>query len=167
MIRDQAIQEQVVASIGRALGAHMETLGVAVYSGVVRLNGVVDTPAERAAVEQATWSVNGVRAIAERLRVRRTFDNGPSDTALALAVLRALEREPAASGCRPRVRVDEGHVTVIGAFAPYAPRDAIVTTVAAIAGVRGVSLEDAEIPHGRTFDVSTYTAANAGSRTAR
>ncbi len=53
-------------------------------------------------VEQAAWSVNGVRAIAERLRVRRTSDTGPSDTALALAVLKALEHEPAAAGCRPR-----------------------------------------------------------------
>lgn len=154
MLRDLAIQEHVLRAIGSKLGVDMQTLGVRVYAGVVTLTGVVNTLAEREAVEQAAWSVNGVRAIAERLRVRRTYETGPSDTALALAVLQVLEHEPAAAGCRPRVRVDEGHVTVIGTFPPQTARDAIATAVATVAGVRGVSLEDANIPVGRDFEMS-------------
>ncbi|HZS58497.1 MAG TPA: BON domain-containing protein [Gemmatimonadaceae bacterium] len=139
MLKDRAIHERVLVAVCREIGAGIGSVNVRVEQGIVQVSGVVDTPAEYAAVEHAIWDVPEVRGIAQRLRVRRTFQGGPTDTTLAEDVLRVLERE---GHGEYRVHVQEGVVTVVGQFRQPGDREMISAAVASVRGVRGVWTAD-------------------------
>jgi BON domain len=139
MLRDRAIHERVLVAVCREIGPGIGSVSVRVEQGIVQVSGVVDTPAEYAAVERAVWGIPEVRGIAQRLRVRRTFEGGPTDTTLAEDVLRALERE---GHTGYRVHVQEGVVAVRGRFDEPAERETISAAVASVRGVRGVWTTD-------------------------
>ena len=149
MLNDRIIHERVLVAVCREIGPGIGSVNVRVEHGIVQVSGVVDTPAEYAAVERALWSVAEVRGIAQRLRVRRTFEGGPTDPTLADDVLRLLEREGRHGY---RVHVQEGVVTVLGTFGQATDREAVSAIVASVRGVRGVWTAedpDAAPPSGR------------------
>ncbi len=135
MSDDRRLQEQVLVAVCRELGAGIQSVSARVESGIVSLTGIVDTPAELTAVEQAVWGVSGIRGMTQRMRTRRTFEGGPTDTALVLAVLNNVKRDV-------RVRAEEGVVTLLGPFASAAERDRAAAAAASVVGVRGVSVAD-------------------------
>ncbi len=140
MSRDRQLHEQVTVAVCRVLGPGIASVNTQVENGIVQVSGVVDTPDQRTAVERAIWSVPNVQAIAQRLRARRSYPEGPTDRTLASDVLALLARE---GHQRLRIQVEEGKVTVIGVFGRSTDRDAISAAVATVPGVRGVWLNDA------------------------
>jgi osmotically-inducible protein OsmY len=140
MSRDRHIHEQVTIAVCRVLGTGIASVGIQVEDSIVQVSGVVDTPEERTAVERAVWSVPDVRAITRRLRVRRTFANGPTDRRLASDVLALLVHEGESAR---RVLVEEGIVTILGTFASPITQAAIGAAVATVSGVRGVFMDEA------------------------
>ncbi len=139
MLQDRAIHEQVLVALCRELDVGIETVSIRVDRGVVLLSGVVDTPAERQACERAAWGVPGVRALVQRLAVRRARPGGPTDRELAVAVLSALD----ARGRQDiRVRVQEGLVAIGGTFGSEDERDSLAGRLTAIPGVVNVVATD-------------------------
>ncbi len=135
MSNDRRLHEQVLVAICRELGVDIQSVSARVESGVVSLSGIVDTPAELVAVERAVWGVSGIRGMTQRMRARRTFEGGPTNAELVLAVLNTVKRNV-------RVRVEDGVVTLMGPFATAAERDGAAAAAASVAGVRGVSVAD-------------------------
>ena len=140
MSRDRQLHEQILVAVCRVLGPGIASVNTLVENGIVQVSGVVDTPDERTAVEQAIWTVTDVRAITQRLRSRRSYPEGPTDRTLASDVLALLARE-GHQGLR--VQVEEGKVTILGRFGSSADQAAVSAAVATVAGVRGVWLNDA------------------------
>ena len=158
MSRDRQIHEQVLVAVCRVLGAGIASVGIQVENGVVQVSGVVDTPDDRGAVERAVWSVPDVRAITQRVRVRRSYPDGPTDRTVANNVLVLFERE-GHKGLR--VQVEEGVVTIIGRFNSPAGRAAASAAVATVPGVRGVWMSEEP---GAAVNIETPSAAPLVSR---
>jgi hypothetical protein len=140
MSRDRQLHEQILVAVCRVLGPGIASVNTHVENGIVQVSGVVDTPDERTAIEQAIWSIPDVRAITQRLRSRRSYADGPTDRTLAGDALALLARE---GHGQLRVQVEEGKVTVHGRFDSSTDRAAISAAIATVPGVRGVWLDDA------------------------
>ena len=111
----------------------------ATADGLVTLDGVVHTYAEKCALEENVRTVPGVSGVQNELEVRLTIGDYRTDGTLRRvleAMLDGLARMPAE---RPRVSVTEGWVTLEGSV-PHAFQKVLVeNTVREVAGVRGIT----------------------------
>jgi osmotically-inducible protein OsmY len=81
---DKTLRDDILAELDFEPGVEAEGIGVAVHHGVVTLSGQVNNHSEKIRAEEAVRRVNGVRAIAEEITVRR--GDGMNDEALAQRV---------------------------------------------------------------------------------
>jgi osmotically-inducible protein OsmY len=103
-----------------------------VGDGFVTLTGEVDTPAERDAAGRAVQNLTGVRAIDNRITLRR-YAITPEE--LRAAIHDALARHADRDAAHLRIDVEGGRVTLHGDVHSWADRQAIV---GAVTGTRGV-----------------------------
>ena len=107
--------------------------------GVVTLQGVVPTYADRCAVEEAVLRVPDVAGVRNFLEVRLTIGDYRTDTTLE-RVLRelidSLARMPAE---RPRVSVARGWVTLEGTVTHPFQKQLVANAVREVAGVVGIT----------------------------
>lgn len=115
-------------------------IGVAARAaGIVTLTGAVATYAEKVAAERATKRVAGVRAIANDIEVQPVGAAQRSDTAIAQAVLQALEADTLVPHERLTVRVEDGWVTLEGELPLQFQRACAEAAVRRLQGVRGIT----------------------------
>lgn len=121
-------------------GIDLERLHLAVVDGgLVTLQGVVHTYAEKCAVEEAVLRVPEVAGVRNALEVRLTIGDYRTDATLE-RVLRemidALARMPSE---RPRVSVSRGWVTLEGTVAHAFQKQLVANAVREVAGVVGIT----------------------------
>jgi osmotically-inducible protein OsmY len=111
---DAQIQQDVIDQLKWEPILNAAEIGVSVKSGIVTLNGQVDTYTKKLAAERAARKVAGVRAVAEDLQVGISPIFRRTDTELAEAVLNALKWHSAVMEDKIKVKVEDGVVTLEG-----------------------------------------------------
>lgn len=107
--------------------------------GLVMLDGVVHTYAEKCALEENVRTVPGVSGVQNELDVRLTIGDYRPDGTLRRVLqdmLDGLARMPAE---RPRVSVVDGWVTLEGPVLHAFQKVLVENTVREVAGVRGIT----------------------------
>lgn len=139
MRNDYQIQQDVIAELRWDPAIAAAEIGVAARAGVVTLSGAVDSYARKHAAIRAAERVIGVKAIAEELRVLLPGHSNRTDTALAHAVLNALNWDVEVPSDRITVRVDEGWVWLEGSVEWPHQKAAAERAIRFLTGVRGVT----------------------------
>jgi osmotically-inducible protein OsmY len=116
----------------------MSHIDVNVHDGVVTLSGVVPTFAEKWAAQKATQRVEGVKAIAEELKVQPAEIHKHKQTEIAEAVVSSLKWHVWVPS-QVQATVENGWVTLSGAVQWDFQRNSAADAVRYLAGVIGVS----------------------------
>jgi osmotically-inducible protein OsmY len=137
---DADLQNSVIQALALDPQVDEAAIGVSVHHGVVTLNGVVGSWAEKHAVGEAAHTVAGVLDVANAIEIRPPWVARRSDADIAEAVRRALECDTPAPGHGIQSTVcDGGHVILTGAVATLQDRDEAERVVASLDGVQGVT----------------------------
>ncbi len=116
-------------------------IGVAVSNGVVTLTGDVPHYSGRWAAENVVKRVNGVRAIANDIRIQIPAWGARSDTEIAEAAANALRWNVSLSGAEIKPVIKDGWVSLTGEVSWGYQKMAAEMAVRNLMGVKGVSNE--------------------------
>lgn len=115
-------------------------IGVSAHHGVVILNGIVESWADKHAAEEAAHRVAGVLDVANEIEIRPSWSATRSDGDIAEAVRGALTWNRSVPSRQIFCTVaDHGSVTLSGTVQTAAQREEAERTVSDLAGVRCVS----------------------------
>jgi osmotically-inducible protein OsmY len=134
--RDPEIHQDVRAELSIEQDGRGRSLDVSVQHGVVSLSGLVDSYAEKWAIDRAVKSIAGVRDLHNHLHVRPP-DGAPNDRRIARTAKLALgwdARVP--NGIR--VDVTDGVLRLRGAVKQFSQREAAEEAVRNLIGVRDI-----------------------------
>lgn len=101
--QDEELQAEVIEELQVETHVRAAHIGVSAEHGAVTLTGEVGSDSERMAAIQAAKRVVGVLAVADDIQVRIADDSNPTDTDVAIAVVRAFDRLNLAEG---NVKID-------------------------------------------------------------
>jgi osmotically-inducible protein OsmY len=135
---------QLKADVTRELAwdTHIDetAIGVSARHGVVTLNGIVQSWADKHAAQEAAHRVAGVLDVANEIEIKPSWSVTRSDAEIAEAVRAALTWNRFVQDERIRSTVaDDGAVTLTGTVQTLAQRDEVERVVRELAGVRCVA----------------------------
>ena len=139
MKSDAQLQRDVMAELEADPVVDHTEIGVSVTDGVVTLNGLVKSYAEKMAAEKDTRRVFGVQAIAEEIKVRYPNEAKTSDTEIAKRIVDLFEWNVLIPEHHIGVKVEHGWVTLTGKVDFGYQRDAAKKAAGQINGVVGIS----------------------------
>lgn len=131
----ETLRDAVVDEIARDPALRPWEIGIAAEDGVVTLTGTVDGQAEKVAAERAVRRVDGVRTVANDLRIRARDER--TDTDIARDVANRLRNNIAVPESVQAV-VSDGYVTLEGTVRWMHQRAAAETAVKYLRGVKAV-----------------------------
>jgi osmotically-inducible protein OsmY len=131
----EALRAAVLAEIDADPAVLAWEIGVAAEDGVVTLTGTVNSAVNKFAAERAAKRVDGVRSVANDLRVRTT--NERTDTDIARDAAHRLRNNVAVPATVQAV-VSDGYVTLDGTVTWMHQRAAAETAVKYLRGVKAV-----------------------------
>jgi osmotically-inducible protein OsmY len=137
---DKQIEENVLWELDVDPQVRADNIIVDVEEGIVVLSGTVDSVEQRRGAERAAKRVYGVRAVADELALKRSWDGELPDTDLAREAVWALEvhnREIPVD--RIQVTVCEGWVTLEGVVDSSHQKEAAEAAIGRLVGVRGIT----------------------------
>ncbi|WP_029632161.1 BON domain-containing protein [Zavarzinella formosa] len=138
MKTDAQLQKDVMDEIKWEPSTTAAQIGVSASNGVVTLNGVVATYAEKWAVERAAQRVEGVKGIAEEITIKLSGVHVKSDAEIAEAAITSLKWHVWVPS-DIQVNVAQGWVTLKGQVSWGYQRNAARDSVCCMPGVKGVS----------------------------
>ncbi|UIJ46222.1 BON domain-containing protein [Sphingomonas cannabina] len=139
MKTDSQLQRDVLDELAFEPMVEHGQIGVMAKDGVVTLTGHVPNYAQKMAAERAAARVNGVKAIAEEIKVRFPSDPKTSDTEIAERILQLFRWDVTVPDERIQVRVENGWVTLSGDVEWNYQKKAAQTAAGRITGVKGVN----------------------------
>jgi osmotically-inducible protein OsmY len=154
MTSDNQLQKAVIEELNWEPSIKAAHIGVGANDGVVTLSGHVDTYLEKSNAEKAARRVKGVKAVAEEIEVKLTFDVKRTDEDIAAAALNRLEWDVEVPDDIIRVKVEKGWVTLTGEVEWHYQMDAATRDVHALHGVVGVSNLISLKPKANATDIS-------------
>ena len=131
----ETLRDAVVDEIARDPALRPWEIGIAAEDGVVTLTGTVDGQAEKVAAERAVRRVDGVRTVANDLRIRARDER--TDTDIARDAANRLRNNIAVPETVQAV-VSDGYVTLEGTVRWMHQRAAAETAVKYLRGVKAV-----------------------------
>ena len=140
---DEEIHSEVLAELRRDSRVRSGEIDVSVSNGAVTLTGWVDSDSQRLMAGAVAGRIDGVKAVANELRVRMSplahaAGEGPA-AILAAAVRAELSWEPRVQGGDITVSVNEGVVMLGGRVDTFAQRWAAERAAHRVRGVRAVA----------------------------
>jgi osmotically-inducible protein OsmY len=132
----EALRDAVIAEIDADPALHPWEIGVAAEDGVITLTGTVERAGFKFAAERAAKRIEGVRSIANDLRVRG--QNERTDTDIARDAANRLRNSLSVPDGVQAV-VSDGFVTLDGTVTWMHQRAAAETAVKYLRGVKGVA----------------------------
>ena len=132
----EALRDAALAELDKDPAVHAWEIGVAAEDGVITLTGTVETAGYKVAAERAVKRVEGVRSVANDLRVRA--NNERTDTDIARDAAHRLRNNVAVPET-VQVVVSDGYVTLDGTVTWMHQRAAAETAVKYLRGVKGVA----------------------------
>jgi osmotically-inducible protein OsmY len=139
MSQDNQLQQAVIDELSWEPSVAASNIGVTAKAGVITLTGHVGSFFERYAAEKAAGRVKGVKAVAEEIEVRLSFDNKRDDADIAAAALERLAWDSALPKDAVKVKVEKGWVTLTGQLDWYYQKSAAEENVRGLMGVIAVS----------------------------
>jgi len=118
---------------------HAAEIGVTAKEGVITLSGVVDSYVKKIEAENAAKKVIGVKALVENIEVIFPHSWSKSDGEVATEVVQALKTNYAVPNDKLSVKVEKGWVTLDGELPWNYQREAAISAVHYLTGVKGVS----------------------------
>jgi osmotically-inducible protein OsmY len=148
-ISDSELQKSVLHELAWDTRVDETAIGVSVHHGVVTLNGIVASWAEKHAAEEAAHRVTRVLDVANDIEIKPTWSAKRSDADVAEAVRHALEWDVFVPQRQIQSTVsDRGHVTLSGTVTTLRQRDDAERAVRNLEGVRLVTNQiTIEAPH--------------------
>ena len=134
----ETLRDAVLAEIDGDPAVHAWEVGVTAEDGVVTLTGTVESLGMKLAAERAAKRVEGVRSVANDLRVRGR--NERTDTDIARDAVHHL-RNNVSIPLTVQAVVRDGYITLDGTVSWMHQRAAAETAVKYLAGVKGVANE--------------------------
>ncbi len=131
----ETLRDAVLQEIDADPAIHAWEIGVAAEDGVITLTGTVETEGFKIAAERAAKRVEGVRSVANALRVRTR--NERTDTDIAREAAHRLRNNVAVPQSVQAV-VSDGYVTLEGVVTWMHQRAAAETAVKFLRGVKRV-----------------------------
>jgi osmotically-inducible protein OsmY len=139
MFTDQEIFKNVTQKLEFDPRIDPSNIIIAVKDGIVTLTGTVHTYAGKSIVEDDVKSIKGVKGIAEELKVDfYGYQRERTDTDIARAARYALEWDVMIPEEKIQVIVEVGVVTLTGEASYNYQRDAAVSAVRNLKGVKNV-----------------------------
>jgi osmotically-inducible protein OsmY len=135
------------------------SISVTVDHGVATLSGAVPTYAARAGAERTTLRVNGVKGVANELRVRLGDGADRNDTDIAHAAVNMLAWNSNVPRDHVTVSVADGWVTLKGTVEWQYQREAASRAVRDLVGVKGVTNDIVVSPRVRPDDIEARIQA--------
>lgn len=139
MKTDAQLKTDVVSELNWEPSVNSTEIGVEVKSGVVTLAGHVDSYAQKLRAEHAAQRVSGVRALAVEIDVRVTGSSQCTDAEIGLAASNTLEWSTYIATRQIQVLVQQGWVTLSGEVEWAHERQAAISAIRFLRGVKGVS----------------------------
>ncbi|MGD0720921.1 MAG: BON domain-containing protein [Roseiarcus sp.] len=139
MSQDANLQQAVLSELAWEPSVTAAHIGVTAKAGVVTLTGHVESFVEKHAAESAARRVKGVKAVAEEIEVRLSFDRKRGDDDIAAAAIERLSWDVSVPADAVKVSVEQGWVTLAGAVDWHYQRAAAEQDVRGLHGVVGVS----------------------------
>jgi osmotically-inducible protein OsmY len=136
---DKDIQQAVLRELEWEPQVRSTEIGVAVKDGIVTLAGHVDSYTKRYDAERAAKRVAGVKAVVNDLEVHLPSSSERTDEDIARAAVRALESHISVPRERIKVTVHDGWITLEGEVEWQYQREAAVTAVRNLIGVKGIT----------------------------
>jgi len=137
-MNDITLRQNIVDELDFDPTVNAAHIGVAVEKGIVSLSGHVGSYAEKLAAEKAVKRVNGVRAIAEGLKVRFAGDKKTNDDEIARRALNILEWSAVIPEGRVMVKVQDGWVSLSGEVDWQHQRIGAEHLIRRLSGIQGV-----------------------------
>ncbi|MBS0297098.1 MAG: BON domain-containing protein [Proteobacteria bacterium] len=139
MTQDISIRDHVQAALEHEPGLDATAIAVNVRAGVVTLCGHVPTYPQKLAAEALARRAQGVRAVADDIRVQLTEADRPGDDQIAERAANLLEWTVTAPAADVAVTVEDGWVTLQGSVGWTFQKDELRRSVERLRGVRGVT----------------------------
>lgn len=114
-------------------------IGVSVTDGVVALNGYVKSYAEKIAAEHAAMRVEGVKAVADEIKVRFASDSKLADHEIAKRILDIFKYNVLVPEDDIQVTVEKGWVRLSGSVEWRYQSDEAARAAGKVSGVTGVA----------------------------
>jgi osmotically-inducible protein OsmY len=134
-------------------------IGVIVKDGIVSLTGNVESWAEKAAAEQATQRVSGVKAVANELHIALPVRGARTDADIAGAAASILQWHVALPRDAIKISVDQGWITLKGKVDWQYEKVAAEKAVRPLLGVRGIVNDIIVVPRVVPSEVKKKIAA--------
>ena len=138
MKTDAQLKDDVIEELRWEPTVTASDINVATHNGVVTLSGSVPHYAEKRAAERATQRVQGVKAIAEEMKVNLAGVHKRTDSEIAEAVVTSL-RWHVWVPTDIQATVENGWVTLTGSVTRGFQRNSAADAVRHLSGVTGVS----------------------------
>jgi osmotically-inducible protein OsmY len=139
MSNDHQLQQAVLAELAWEPSVIAAHIGVTAKTGVVTLTGHVGTFAQKHAAQVAASRVKGVKAVAEEIEVRLSFDMKRGDDDIAGAAIERLAWDVSVPKDAVKVISDHGWITLTGEVGWHYQSEAAEDDVHHLMGVIGVS----------------------------
>jgi osmotically-inducible protein OsmY len=139
MKTDKQLQLDVIAELSWEPSVNSGDIGVEVKDGIVTLAGHVGSYAEKINAEHATMRVSGVKALAVEMDVKLPGSSARNDVDIARSVQNVLQWTTYLPKDAVKIKVESGWVTLSGEIAWEYQRQAAVSAVRYLMGVKGVS----------------------------
>jgi osmotically-inducible protein OsmY len=136
---DSQLQHDVMAELEWDPSVDHADIGVSVVDGVVTLSGFVKSYPEKMAAENAAKRVNGVKAIAEEVKVRLPSEPKTADHDIARRILDMFSWNVSIPSEGIKVKVEHGYVTLTGSVDWRYQYDEARKAAGRVAGVIGVN----------------------------
>jgi osmotically-inducible protein OsmY len=161
---DEKIHNEVLAELRREPRVRSGEIDVSVSNGAVTLTGWVDSDAQRLMAGAVAGRIDGVKVVANELRVRTSPSAQPAGegpaTILAAAVRAELSWDPRVQAGDITVSVNEGVVLLGGRVDTFAQRRAAERAAHRVRGVKAVA-NDIEVRPSTPDPPSDSTVAEA------
>ena len=135
---DMTLQAMVMDELAWTPNIDAAHIGVAAQNGVVTLNGIVSSLAEKVAAEQAARRVKGVQGIAQKIVVRLPQAHRHTDEEIADRALKVLNWDLEVPDEQIQVKVENGIVTLTGTVTYQFQRAAADRGIRRLGGVTDI-----------------------------
>ncbi|MGN6578570.1 MAG: BON domain-containing protein [Bordetella sp.] len=159
MKRDEELRQLVIDELEFEPSVDASRIGIAVGDGIVTLSGHVPTYDQKCAAERAALRVKGIRGIAQEIHVMYPGTPQTADDQIAKRALDIIAWNVAIPQGAVQVKVQDGWVTLTGSVPWQFQRDAAMSSVRRLSGVRGVNNQIDITPHVHAADVKATIQA--------
>jgi osmotically-inducible protein OsmY len=139
MKTDQQLQRDVLDELKFEPSIREAEIGVSAKGGVVTLTGFVDSYAEKFSAERTAERLEGVKAVADEIKVKLPGTHQRSDTDIGHAVVNALRWDIQVPDDRIKATIEDGWIALEGDVEWQYQKWAAEGAVRNLTGVKGVT----------------------------